>query len=405
MSDFETEAAGTRLPWSMGRRSPPAPPPPSGVRPSVAAIYEQYLDYVLRTARRWGLQESDAEDVAHRVFLDVNAALDRLDTSRSLRPWLKALTRTQVRRTLKQQERERPAISSLPEVESEAKNPEEQMEIADARRVVLELLNELSLERREVFVMAVFDEMTMPEIAAELRIPLDTGYTRLKLARRDLDAAWSRRRSQRQAFGFGVVSLAMLDTDALLELEKPIPAAPGEVRERIFARLAGALGPALFGGASAAGAAAAGRVALTMPQLAGGAVLALALGFGVDEAVHALLPPRVAPPVVVAAADTTPPVPTGEAAPVAPSASNRAPVVSRAAVVDAGAGESTADSGSAERNLIRRAITALDHDDPAAALRALDEHARRFPHGRLAQEREALRAQALGAKHTDAGQP
>src|SRR5919199_1752576 len=114
--------------------------------------------------RRWGLQESDAEDVAHRVFLDVNAALDRLDTSRSLRPWLKALTRTQVRRTLKQQERERPAISSLPEVESEAKNPEEQMEIADARRVVLELLNELSLERREVFVMAVFDEMTMPEI-------------------------------------------------------------------------------------------------------------------------------------------------------------------------------------------------------------------------------------------------
>jgi hypothetical protein len=48
-----------------------------------------------------------------------------------------------------------------------------------------------------------------------------------------------------------------------------------------------------------------------------------------------------------------------------------------------------------ERSLLGRARTALAKREARAALGALDRHAREFPSGRLAEERESLRVQAL----------
>jgi outer membrane protein assembly factor BamD (BamD/ComL family) len=47
--------------------------------------------------------------------------------------------------------------------------------------------------------------------------------------------------------------------------------------------------------------------------------------------------------------------------------------------------------------LMQQARAALAAHDPARALRALNEHARRFPDGALAEEREGLRIAALQA--------
>jgi outer membrane protein assembly factor BamD (BamD/ComL family) len=48
-----------------------------------------------------------------------------------------------------------------------------------------------------------------------------------------------------------------------------------------------------------------------------------------------------------------------------------------------------------ERSLLGTARTALAKRDGAGALAALDRHAREFADGRLAEERESLRVQAL----------
>jgi hypothetical protein len=53
------------------------------------------------------------------------------------------------------------------------------------------------------------------------------------------------------------------------------------------------------------------------------------------------------------------------------------------------------DSYVAELDLLRRAHTACEARDFATALRFLAEHGRRFPNGRLSEEREALRVRAL----------
>jgi hypothetical protein len=49
----------------------------------------------------------------------------------------------------------------------------------------------------------------------------------------------------------------------------------------------------------------------------------------------------------------------------------------------------------AERALIEQARTALAREQSAAALAALERHARDFPQGELEEERESLRVQAL----------
>jgi outer membrane protein assembly factor BamD (BamD/ComL family) len=45
--------------------------------------------------------------------------------------------------------------------------------------------------------------------------------------------------------------------------------------------------------------------------------------------------------------------------------------------------------------LVETGRSALGRGDWASALAALDKHAREFPHGRLAEERDVLRVQAL----------
>ncbi|HVH42843.1 MAG TPA: hypothetical protein VM925_10890, partial [Labilithrix sp.] len=62
------------------------------------------------------------------------------------------------------------------------------------------------------------------------------------------------------------------------------------------------------------------------------------------------------------------------------------------------AAPTTVADAQGERALIDTARTALARGLASDALAATDSHAKRFPHGRLAEEREALAVQALVAK-------
>jgi RNA polymerase sigma-70 factor (ECF subfamily) len=57
----------------------------------------------------------------------------------------------------------------------------------------MEALDRLDFDRRVVLVMHDLDEISVPEIAAMLEIPLNTAYSRLRLARVDVVAAVRRR--------------------------------------------------------------------------------------------------------------------------------------------------------------------------------------------------------------------
>jgi hypothetical protein len=103
---------------------------------------------------------------------------------------------------------------------------------------------------------------------------------------------------------------------------------------------------------------------------------------------------REAPPVaaVLAPGDRSSP---SEVPPAAtPSSAPSASPTSTAPFVAEGSGRAPGNLA-AERRLLDVARTALGRDNGVDALVACDEHARRFPRGTLAEEREALAVQAL----------
>jgi len=55
------------------------------------------------------------------------------------------------------------------------------------------LLEEIELAKREVFILVELEQMTVPEVAEALEIPLNTAYSRLRVARQAFEASLARR--------------------------------------------------------------------------------------------------------------------------------------------------------------------------------------------------------------------
>ena len=89
--------------------------------------------------------------------------------------------------------------------------------------------------------------------------------------------------------------------------------------------------------------------------------------------------------------------PPQTSAPAQPPAAPSSASVDRGASRAAPSSQSSADTLVPEIALMRRAESALAGGDPSDALELLNEHAATFPHGALAEEREATRILALCA--------
>lgn len=137
------------------------------------------------------------------------------------------------------------------------------------------------------------------------------------------------------------------------------------------------------------------------------ALLAFAVGGGVGAGIHARLSRPPAPRTIVVERVVHVPAPVVVApAPVVPSPALPTPVppiadspdVTEAPHVPAAhPGEPLSGDTSlrAEQRVLEMARTALTRGQYGAALEALGNDARRFPHGQLAEERDSLTVQAL----------
>jgi RNA polymerase sigma-70 factor (ECF subfamily) len=171
------------------------PPPPA---PSFREVFEMESSYVYHTLRRLGVREGDLEDVTHEVFVVVHRCLSEYDPRRSLRPWLFgiAFRAASDHRRLARHRRE---VAGAPDDEPVDGAPlaDEWIAREQDRRLCLQALDDLELDRRAVLVLHDIDGQTMPEIARTLAIPLNTAYSRLRLAREQLKAAVRRLRLRR----------------------------------------------------------------------------------------------------------------------------------------------------------------------------------------------------------------
>lgn len=187
---------------------PVACPPPAGATVEAhltfAQVYEAHFPFLWRTALRLGTPEANVADVVQETFVVVYRHLAEFEHRSSLRTWLFQIVFNVVRahrRTLRAKQPH--ALSGELRADPEAvadgrEGPDERAAKAEAARFVNAVLDSLDDDKRAVFVLAELEQMSAPEIAAALGIPLNTVYSRLRLARQEFGEAAARHRAQDQ---------------------------------------------------------------------------------------------------------------------------------------------------------------------------------------------------------------
>lgn len=158
--------------------------------PDFQRLYEDNLDYVWSSLRRLGVAPAHLEDVAHDVFVAAWRGLAAYDPARPIKPWLFGIA-FRLASDFRDRAAVRREVAHEPEqLEGEDERPTAEAQLHDAQRraLVRRALEALPLDRRAVFIMHELDGTPIPEVATALEVPLNTAYTRLRLARRDFEA-------------------------------------------------------------------------------------------------------------------------------------------------------------------------------------------------------------------------
>jgi len=374
------------------------------MRASFAAfesVYQRELPFVWAAARRLGVHPAVIDDAVQDVFLTAYRRWGDLHHDVSPRAWLYGVTRRvafRYRRSHARTVRRKAAMARDGAGRSTAPHRER-----DEAHDVDAVLAALEPRRREVFVMSELLEMTAPEIAAQLEIPVNTVYSRLRLARRELEP-----RLQRSVAAW-VGSVRRRDQPS------------SEQAQRTWAVLVPLLGR--VPGGSALGAWTLGRVlgvvaavgVVTVAAIAGGR--SERAGTREDRAVEAKAAVKharersaspsaeaaerdgAAPETAADQGTASVPVPSDPEPPEStrPSpASTKSPVRSSELAAQEPAVVDPPSLGLEEEvTVLDRATAALREGDAVHALQWLTEHERRFPSGRLVDVRKATRVRAL----------
>ncbi len=161
--------------------------------PPLDKVSPRHVAYVRGLLSKFGVSPSyEYEDLVQEVLIQASRSLDSPLEPRAL---LFGITRHLVFRWLAKRDNERMAVQThLDESDAEGRTPdaEDLWRGAERAHAVHEAIRDLPEIFRDVFVRCEIDEVPMPDVARELGIPINTGYTRLHLARARFQEALKR---------------------------------------------------------------------------------------------------------------------------------------------------------------------------------------------------------------------
>ena len=165
---------------------------------SIEEVYRKHGEFVWASLQRFGVRERDLDDALQEVFVVVHQRLAEFRGDARIRTWLYAIC---LRVALAHRRRghvvREKQFEELPELAAHDQNsPEDELLLAQRRRALDQVLDQLDLEKRALLVMFEIDEMPCEEIAAILDVPLGTVYSRLHAARKAFQKAVTRFRKQ-----------------------------------------------------------------------------------------------------------------------------------------------------------------------------------------------------------------
>ncbi len=169
-------------------------------RPTFAQLYAEQFESVWCAVRRMGVADESMDDVVQEVFVAAYKRLSSFEGRSSVKSWLLGITVHSVQRHRRTTRRKSPhTLRCEPPIDPEtlgsgSENPQEIALRAEAARAVREILEELDDDKRTVFVLSELERLTAPEIADALGTPVNTIYSRLRLARQEFADAAARYR-------------------------------------------------------------------------------------------------------------------------------------------------------------------------------------------------------------------
>lgn len=159
---------------------------------SFRLMYDAHVDFVWRNLRRLGVHEAEVDDKTQEVFVIAYRRFDDFeDRGHGPRAWLFQIV-LRIASDARRHKRRHPVDpdggaaqerESIAPPQADALDRKEQLDLLDRA------LRSIEVGRRAVLLLHEVEEMTAPEIADVMGIPLNTVYSRLRVARGELEAA------------------------------------------------------------------------------------------------------------------------------------------------------------------------------------------------------------------------
>ena len=160
------------------------------------ALYREHFAFVWRCLGALGVAPSGLDDAVQEVFVVVHRRMREFRGESSVRTWLYGIVRNVAANARRAQRRKSRYLELRDEELPVQTDALSSLETREAARFVQLFVHGLNDKKRDFFVLAIVEQLTIPEVAAILGVPLNTAYTRLRALRNEFRCALERHRAE-----------------------------------------------------------------------------------------------------------------------------------------------------------------------------------------------------------------
>jgi len=162
-------------------------------------FYQIHVDRIGRFLTRMGVGAADLDDVLQEVFMALYGSLPDYDQCLPFKAWMLGVAMNHVRCHRRRLWRRRVSrLGSFRGWNAADADPEQVCVVGEAARELQWILERMNVRQREVFVLHEIEGIDGPSIARILDCPVNTVWSRARLAREDFRRLQRRRRVIRE---------------------------------------------------------------------------------------------------------------------------------------------------------------------------------------------------------------
>jgi RNA polymerase sigma-70 factor, ECF subfamily len=154
----------------------------SGSREALNELFKVLQEPLFRYLVSLVREQSKAEDILQEVFIRIYQKLSWLREPKALKPWAYQIATREAFRYLKRERRWSNEVADDDALMSAQFEPRDSVLSAELVELLPALIDRLSPASRAVIVLYYLNELSLPETAAVLEVPLGTVKSRLSYA-------------------------------------------------------------------------------------------------------------------------------------------------------------------------------------------------------------------------------